>query len=184
MCGSVLVQCIVLGALTVATQASGVRDISNTLQVKLRLNKQEIRVGEEIVARFTITNISKRDVSVVTTGALYMAYWFRVEGSEGRVWADALFEKLFTDYVSREDVVTLKPGRSFTVNREAKLYQSQTKSGKAFLDFGDSGFELNCGTRYRLHGQFWARDERSHRFDVISGRLTSAPVNILVTPCK
>lgn len=171
---------IAIGALLMTMNASGARPITNILQLKLTLNKQQLRLGEELIGHFTITNASKGDVSVVRTGALYMSYWFRVEDSQRRVSAEPLFEKLFTDYVSREDVITLKPGRSFTVDRTATLRPSTSKSGRTFLDFADSGFTLDCGTRYRVYGRFWAREDRSGRFKVISGDVTSAPVHLMI----
>lgn len=183
MTRAVFVAFLVSVAILVAKQASGARDITRTLGLKLTLNKQKLRVGEEITGQFRITNISKKDVSVVTVGALYMAYWFGIEGGEGRVLAEPLFEKLFTDYISNEDIVTLKPGQSFTVDRKAKLKRSAKRSGKAFLVFDDSAFELHCGKRYRVYGRFWAREDRSGTFKVISGDLRSPAIRVSIARC-
>jgi hypothetical protein len=168
----------------IAVQRSSSQDISNVLELKMTLSKQEVRVGDELLGHFAITNVSDTNVSIVSIGWLYMAYWFRVDGAKGSILAEPLFEKLFTPEISREDVITLQPGQSFTVDRDAKIERAKKQAGKIFVDFGDSGFYVDCGQQYQISGLFWAREDRSGQFKLLSGRLRSRPVNLWVAPCK
>ena len=160
------------------------QDPADVLKLTFKLDKRVIRLGDSIKGTFNVTNASGKTVRVVKYGALYMAFWFRFESDHGLIMAEEHFEKLFVPEVGADDLVTLAPGSSYTVFREGTARPSNGFRNEIYLDFLDSGFHLKCGKTYRVSGLFWARPDPSRRFQMISGRIHSAPTELRVSPCK
>lgn len=157
---------------------------SRHFKLTFRLDKRVIRLDDSIKGTFNVTNASGKPVRVVKYGALYMAFWFRFESDHSLIIAEEHFEKLFVPEVGANDLVTLAPGSSYTVFREGTARPANGFGNEIYLDFLDSGLRLKCGKTYRVSGLFWARRDLSHKFQVISGRIHSAPTELRVSPCK
>ena len=157
---------------------------ADVLKVTFRLDKRLIRLGDSIKGTFNVTNTSGKPVRLVKYGAVYVAFWFRFESDHSLIMAEKHFEKLFVPEVGADDLVTLAPGSSYTVFREGTARPLNRFPNEIYLDFLDSGFHLKFGKTYHVSGLFWARPDPSRRFQVISGRIHSAPTELHVSSCK
>jgi hypothetical protein len=177
---------LVFGLAITSTRSDGADDdAAHKLQLRLTLNKQTMHVGDKIVARFQVINISTRPVTFIKNGALYSAFWFQIEPKGGSlIRPERQLEKLLTGEFSKDDLVTLAPRATFTKIITAVLELGKGGKDSVLLKFWDSDFALRCGETYQITGLFWAHPDDFGKMKVTSGRISSAPQEFRVVNCK
>lgn len=155
------------------------------LGLTLQLNQPVVRIGDTLVARLLITNISDEPVTFVKYGGLYRAFWIQLDVAPHRsLEPERQFEKLATGVVLKDDLVTLKPKATFSTVVKSRIRASERARGEVMLDFGDSDYRLHCDQLYKIRGVFWARPDDSGRFKVMSGVVGSPVQEFRVIGCK